>query len=156
MVDKAYQSPGLWLGTSGTLMVQVWGTDVAGADIDALSALFTQLSPNGKTAVTTTSVIRPSGLPKLSPEIRRKIDELTKRTQDSVVASANIVEGSGFAAAGTRALITGLLVFDKKTKTFSTIKEAAAWIGNTPATGLDEQSVTQALLESCALAAQPA
>ncbi|MCC6808483.1 MAG: hypothetical protein IT381_13745 [Deltaproteobacteria bacterium] len=148
VLNQAHDSDGLWLGHTGRLVLQVWGSNVVESDIVAVGGLFRRLSAESAGLLATVSIIRPKSLPKISPEVRRLVDEMTKQNVDSVGASANIVEGSGFIAAGARAILTGMLIFDKKTRTFSSVQDAVKWIQGMALMPMDGAQMTEAIEEA--------
>jgi hypothetical protein len=119
---------GLWR----RVQIQSWS---GVPSVDALRVAFqaTQrlLARYGDGAVSLLSVASGAlGLP--SAEARQLSGELMVKLSGRQIASATVVEGTGFTASAARAAVTGILLFSRTRtphKIFSAVDAAAAWLG---------------------------
>ncbi len=86
----------------------------------------TRRCPEGFVAL----AVLPSHHAHLAPDVREAAEELSRSPSPSLVAIAQVITGSGFIAAATRMVATGMALLNRRTPTkwFDTVQHAAEWV----------------------------
>ncbi len=129
-----YVDAGCWLGSSGNVVLAIWGPEPTVARIiksQENTRAVVEANPNG---VVSFSLIPQLGskIPKLGADERKIINEIVKEFASRTLATVNVVEGSGFWVSTARAILAGIAMLSRSpTKTVDSNLEGATWLAAT-------------------------
>jgi hypothetical protein len=86
----------------------------------------TRRCPDGFVAL----AVLPSKHARLAPDVREAAEELSRNPSPALVAIAQVISGTGFIAAATRMVATGMSLLNQRTPTkwFDSVQHAADWV----------------------------
>ncbi|HEX8795083.1 MAG TPA: hypothetical protein VF765_29250 [Polyangiaceae bacterium] len=100
----------------------------------------TRRCPDGFVAL----AVLPSQHAHLSPDVREAAEELSRNPSPALAAIAQVITGTGFVAAATRMVATGMSLLNRRTPTkwFDSVQHAAEWLSPRVARIPDAQAVS--------------
>lgn len=86
----------------------------------------TRRCPDGFVAL----AVLPSQHAHLPPDVREAAEELSRNPSPALVAIAQVITGTGFIAAATRMVATGMSLLNRRTPTkwFDSVRHASEWL----------------------------
>lgn len=129
LVELVYSNADLAVGTSGNLFFVVWKKETNTEGMNALRARFDAFSASrGKEVGLITVVAASAPMPEPGP--KQALATWMSDVSPKIVVSTLLVEGTGFAAASARFVVTSLTMLAKQAfphRVFGSIEDAAVW-----------------------------
>jgi hypothetical protein len=126
-----YSDPGVAVGEVGRYFVALWRGDVTRSRFEKQRWALTEVVQRHPRGVGFLCVIEPTSKPP-DAELRRASVDMVEEHGDRIRCVALVIEGRGFAAALTRAGISGMLLLIRKRPAFAdfaNVPSALGWMG---------------------------
>jgi hypothetical protein len=143
-LDGAVHNGGFCAAALGPLAIAIFDRATTEQDATAVAHLLGKISLAHPSIAILSIVGRDCTVPDAS--VRNRLTSEVKNIQRQLVAAATVIEGTGFRAAAMRGAVTGmtlLLRAPHPAKTFATVLDAAAFLGQIAA--LDARGIAKAV-----------
>ena len=127
---KEFADDWIWIGYWQSLCLQFYRDRVTSEGIRAAHDSRLRMKDRiGRTPDSFAVIVTGGKMPKVGDEERKLIKELQHALSNTDLSSAQVIEGTGFVASTTRAILAGINMFSRShTKVFDSVGAAALWL----------------------------
>jgi hypothetical protein len=135
----AKRNRGFCAAALGPLAIAIFDRETTEEDAEGVARLLAQVS-RAHPKLAMLSIVG-SNCPVPDTNVRNRLTSEVKNIQKQLIASATVIEGTGFRAAAVRGVVTGMTLLLRASypaKTFATAREAAEFLTGIAPLGAEE------------------
>jgi hypothetical protein len=138
-LSGARRDAGFCAAALGPLAIVIFDRAATDHDVEAVAQLLAEVARAHASLAMLTVVGSDCTVPEAS--VRERLTSEVKSIQRQLIASATVIEGSGFRAAAVRGVVTGMTLLLRASypaKTFATVRDAGTFVAGVAPLGADD------------------